>query len=894
MRAIGHGQFQAAIPIFRFYADRLVGVALPIFFVAVTLCSGCARFQLPAIDPNGSRIFLPFPSTTQLNVPRLHDGNGQPGILPTPAFSTPAAPPPCLDGSVEDAGGVCNLFNHKHKLISSVHDHFRTAGKAGEIQLTPLRVVAPVGGEVVLLAGICGEDGYLVKREPIEWMLSPDSVGQFIDVGDDSPGKLAGLMQHKGPKVEKLDVDFARGRTSSNSEVITRGTAKNEDDIKLREGETWLSISSPSEGVSRVTVLAPDSDCWDRRRQTATIYWVDAEWQFPTPQLARTGETIQLVTRVTKSENLVPATDWIVRYTILDPSLATFLPPTGSNVSLVKVNSDGQAIAQLAAPPGARGATPVAIEVIRPAQPSDSLPELVLGRGQTIVTFSSPGLVLQTFGPEISSVGEQLTYAASLGNPGDIDAENVRLEVALPAGTKMIAAAPSPTSQTNSGAVWDQGILGANRQLDVSVVVESLQPNTFDVVFLAQGAGLTDRQSVRTQIIEPSVDARFAPIDGVSQAEVGNVVEYGIDITNTGRQTLTDLTLTIESAPGLPEAYKGVNKVEQSIPMLQPGSTASKGIAFRVQQEGQQAAKLTVRSGSTILAEKQTSILGLPPRPKKPEIGVSIEFPQSLQVGQTQLARITLRNPGEVKLTDLKVELTFDQEVEVKGYDQSNRELIRFGAELRDAMWTPPDMLPRMGTDGGAVIRTLDLSLLARAPAAAAAIRVRATAAEGVEAEDVAQFQVIGRSVEPPSTVNPPNDAVNPPTAEGGLVLEFADFNDPTIVGSEVRYGLRVTNNSSRPDRNVHVELKLPQGVQFNGVTSMDGSNVVATVGPDNTILFPTTQYMRPRPDSTLGYVFVLVPTIPQSMVVKARVYSDNETTPIEAEESTTVTLRTQ
>ena len=49
-------------------------------------------------------------------------------------------------------------------------------GRCGQLLLTPTRIVAPVGGEVILLAGVCGKDEYLVTNEPIEWMLSPKSV----------------------------------------------------------------------------------------------------------------------------------------------------------------------------------------------------------------------------------------------------------------------------------------------------------------------------------------------------------------------------------------------------------------------------------------------------------------------------------------------------------------------------------------------------------------------------------------------------------------------------------------------------------------------------------------------------------------------------------------------
>ena len=122
-------------------------------------------------------------------------------------------------------------------------------------------------------------------NERLEWMLSPDSAGNFIQVGDDDPGlvhKLAGSRV----RPEKKDPSYAIGVTSTKKMLITRGNNDPRDDVHLEKGQTWLSISSPSEGTSHVTVLAPDSECWDQRKATATIYWVDARWQFPAPQIS--------------------------------------------------------------------------------------------------------------------------------------------------------------------------------------------------------------------------------------------------------------------------------------------------------------------------------------------------------------------------------------------------------------------------------------------------------------------------------------------------------------------------------------------------------------------------------------------------------------------------------
>ncbi len=89
--------------------------------------TGCHQIYLPRFDPTGANVFLPFPNTTQLS------------LSSSPAFQQPPPPPACIDGS---DGGVCNLF--KHKLVGHAHDMFKhkSPGACGEIQLTPMRVVA--------------------------------------------------------------------------------------------------------------------------------------------------------------------------------------------------------------------------------------------------------------------------------------------------------------------------------------------------------------------------------------------------------------------------------------------------------------------------------------------------------------------------------------------------------------------------------------------------------------------------------------------------------------------------------------------------------------------------------------------------------------------------------
>jgi uncharacterized repeat protein (TIGR01451 family) len=852
---------------------------------------GCQGIFLPRIDPNGSRVFLPFPSTTAVQVPRLHSTPTQPGILPNSAFPEPAAPPPCIDADGE--GGICNMF--KNKLVGHIAKK-HSPGACGELQLTPMKVVAPVGGEVVLLAGICGKDGYLVKREPLEWMLSPDSVGTFIEVGDDARSQVIRALRYD-PKVEKLDVDFARGRTSNRETLITRGTPGKADDIKLLEGQTWLSISSPSEGVSRVTALAPDSDIWDQRRQTATIYWVDAQWEFPQPQSLNSGGAATLVTRVTKAENLKPATGWDVVYTIVDPTVAQFAPPgdmgsgrvqISGNAAIVKVDENSQATIQLTAPPGTRGTTAVVIEVFRPAEPSDNLPRLLLGRGQTFVTFSSPSLVINAQGPPTGVTGEPLVYSVSLANAGNLDAENVVLDFLVPAGMALVQAPSLQPARTTPDVLrWDQGVLAAGRQIDITLVLSAQQTGDYELRFAAQGTSsavqgappLTAQTSVATRVVQPTVNIRFQPANGVAQAEAGGRIDYEIEVTNTGRQAITDTQLAIETSPGLVHLETGNTKVDQSLGLIQPGETRKLGISFLVQQEGQHTAAIRVKSGEAIIGEQKSAILGIPPAPKVPGIAVAVSFPESVTVGNTARAEITLRNTGQTTLTALRVAINSDPALRPKRVNSENLSRVRFDGQ--SLVWSPQDLM--RGTSGDSIIQIF-VDYEAVAPATQANIVAQATCTQQVQDEARAVTRIVGGNV-PPSSTGPQVPR------SGQLDISLVDFDDPTTIRTPIRYGLRITNGQNQPDRNIRIQLKIPQGLELQGITeTLTGKQINFRRDGDILEFVETIKFLRDT--DSVDYTVIIVGLVPNLYEIGAAVASDGQPSWKTTSQSTTINAR--
>ena len=83
---------------------------------------------------------------------------------------------------------------------------------------------------------------------------------------------------------------------------------------------------SPVEGVSNVTVVAPDVVLPAERAKTATIYWIDAQFGLPTPAITPAGAKQTLTTTVWRQSNNCPRAGWIVRYEVVCGPQAVFGP----------------------------------------------------------------------------------------------------------------------------------------------------------------------------------------------------------------------------------------------------------------------------------------------------------------------------------------------------------------------------------------------------------------------------------------------------------------------------------------------------------------------------------------------------------------------------------------
>ena len=406
--------------------------------VIVVIASGCAG--MPRIDPTGEHFFLPAgeatpsavvggttyvappvpptfvpPPSGNIDVPPIY---AQPTTPTLPAGTLPQTNPFAMAQVVSPLGGP--VSTPAGPAVAGGGVQAVVTQPTEYIRVLPEQVLAPIGSEVVLRAGICCQEGHLLANQRVEWMLSQDGVGEFITLND--RGQLD-IFRWPWNTPRKIDNTYAVGATATYARWLRRGTANPGDDVQILRGEAWVSVTSPAEGTSYVTAYTPVLDSVPSQRATATIYWVDAQWVFPQSTGVELGQSHVLNTMVSRRSDGAPLAGYVVRYEVVGGNTASLGYDQGT-VSEVLTDSQGRASIEVRPSDNRGGTSTVNITILRPPQSGVAAgPELELGRGTVMLSWGAAGSGATT--PPVVSptdavppTGSSIAPAAPLETPG--------------------------------------------------------------------------------------------------------------------------------------------------------------------------------------------------------------------------------------------------------------------------------------------------------------------------------------------------------------------------------------------------------------------------------------------------------------------------------------------
>ena len=797
---------------------------------------GCSAVQLPAIDPSGERIFLPFPNSTSLVIPP--HGNFQPPGFPTPAFVSPETPPPCeFDVPLpENSGSFAAepLASCGTRLRQNKHRLYRT-----ELIVSPTRIVAPIGGEVVLLAGLCAENGHFVTKQKIEWMLSQDSVGQILEPGPNAPFCLASSLRGT-PK--KLTTGYAITHTASKRELITRGTPDPTDDIHLKKGQTWVSLTSPTAGISHITVFAPHEHEWHQRRRTATVHWIDAKWQLPSSQVVPATEgRATISTKVFKSSNRTPATGWIVRFEILGDSNAVF-SDVRQQVTSRTVTSEGDVAVDLELDAKLPETTTIGIQILRPGDLNGEVPEMVVGNGTTTITWTSPDLTINAVGPSRAQVDSLLTYLVDVSNSGNKVAQNISLSTLLPAGMDFVSSEPS-VQQFGERLEWSLGSLPPRTSKKVTVNCRTSEEMNGVLRFETRADGVPERSTTfQTEIYQSALEvSMIGPKEDIT---VGQPFEFRITVSNNSRtRTLRNITLSDHFTDGLKFKELDGQAIEWPIGDLGPGQEANKALRFIATMPGRlgHSLQVTTAGGESkrlegfVNATVGAAALKLTVRP-------AVEKYQNTFI-------FDITNRGSTEINQYQLAIVYPLELEPVGatIDPSSAP-----EDENILMWDFAEALPPGSSQEVAVKFSAE-----KAPLVATISTTLSAGQNSLESTNV------DITIQAPSPADDPADDPADGQAEtatdgpsliprGDLTLGLIALDKPVLLGSVARYILDIENDRNVPDQRIDLTLSIPPGLSFVKVTE---SPINHQVSPDGqTVRFESIQEMRPGDRASISF----------------------------------------
>ncbi len=573
--------------------------------VCAIVVAGCAQFQTPRIDPTGERI-----------------------------FAEPVLPEDPLAPSFRETPGPAK------------------AGDRVDLVVTPRRTVAPIGSEVILLAGVVGADNYLRTNERVDWTIDPAGSGHFVDVNDYS---IVNFFVGDFTRPHKVSSNYAITTTGRSNLVLTRGTANPEDDVRVLRGQAWVSVTSPTEGTTYITAVAPGVRNWTERTETAIIHWVDAQWSFPAPAIVPAGGRHLLTTTVMRQSDQAPCTGWLVRYEVTGGAAAGFAPD-GTQTVEVMTDSAGQAGAEIFQPQPAAGATTVTVQVIRPPLPDGSTGRLVLGTGSVLISWSAPSLVVRKTGPATATVGSTMRFCIEVCNSGDMPATDVVLSDTIPNGTTYVSSDPAGT--VLGGAVqWQLGTLEAGQSKTVAIDLRADAAGTVENRAEAVAAGgLAAQGAATTQVgatpVQPAAPTENIEVHltGPQTATVGETITFSITVTNRGTRPASGLVIRDYFDAGLWH-QEGPSPIEKGLGVvLQPGQSKQFGVQFRVDRAGRLCNTVRVISDGAVLASDEVCLVAeqaAQPAPALPVPG-AVPGPAAGESSSLELRIVPLHEPVAV------------------------------------------------------------------------------------------------------------------------------------------------------------------------------------------------------------------------------------------------------
>ena len=441
------------------------------------------------------------------------------------------------------------------------------------ITITPVEDYNPIMSQHTFTVEVQQEDGSAAPGAAVELILNRfgEAVGDIVSIG--------------GVDAEKVDNTFGRVTTDDN-------------------GEATLTITATREGDTDVTAYAPGIEDSDAHKVFAVKHWVDMIASFPEDASNLVGTEHAMAVTVTRVSDGVGLAGIPVIWSITDGTPDATLNGQPSEVSTVT---------------DASGVSNVVLEQVSPEIGDNTIFISVLHETgnelySSVVTktWQAPSLTVTKDGPATVGLSRTANYVISVTNDGNRTATGVTLTDTLPAGMSYVSADPEPSEISVGTVVWSLGDIAPAGSSLVSVTLSAdAVGEQINTAAALSTEGFTGEGAATTMVIPGSLTVTKT---GPETANITDLVNYEITVTNDGEGALTDVTITdtlpegLSFISGVPDPTEGTT---WNLGTLNAGDSQSIMVDARADDAGDYSLPVTVTSaeGATADASVDTTVV---------------------------------------------------------------------------------------------------------------------------------------------------------------------------------------------------------------------------------------------------------------------------------------------
>ncbi len=661
---------------------------------------------------------------------------------------------------------------------------------AAEIEVVPVSSVNPVGTQHILIATVKDHEGKPLPGRRIEWSIAEGGVGAFIEVD------ASGVRVSRGHKENNT---FAITHTNADPHVLTRGNDDPNDDIHLARGQSWVVISSPTEGSTHVIAYVPAIYDWEKHKVMVVKHWYDVAVEMPPDDINPVGTPHQLVTKVVKYSDGTPLAGYEVTYRILSGPEALF--SKGSQTATVISNSDGLATITLNQSVKAEGTNEIEVQVVRPEDRACCKAAVHIITDTVTKTWIAPSIKINKTAPARALVGETFRYSIVLASTGKSTAENVTVTDTLPAGIKYVASQPQ-ASVAGQTLTWRLGSVEPGGTRSIMVDVQAMRTGRFtNCAEVSAAGGLADRSCADTVVAKAELTLKKeAPAETI----LCDVIPYVLTVRNTGDAPATNVKITDNMPDGI-QSVEGRQTVTITVGTLPPGQAK----AYKIRAKSTKTGTFTneaVAEGDGGLTARATARTVV----RKPVLQLSKSCPAEQFISRVLVCTLTVRNTGDAEARDTVITDTLPAGIAFVSATE--------GGQLSGGkvVWSLGSLAPGKS-------KTVSMKIKGTNPGS----YINRATASAYCADATAEVKFLLRGIP-------------------ALLLECVDVQDPIAVGEDETYVITVTNQGSAIGRAIKIVAILPPEQEY---VRAEGPTEVKVDG--RTITFTPLAELEPKATAT-------------------------------------------